>query len=151
MTGNQRGDEGDVRLPLGPEEGVLYRQVHPKLLKDGQPTSVNFRPTDQDEGKWSVDRSSVVSAEQSHTAYLERGLESIGVWGVSVDEVESTGRQAWADPIAPDPAAGEPGNEAHSFVDFEQLERKECEKVASLLKRAALARGRLYAPEPATP
>lgn len=131
---------------LDPSDGLLYRQVHPRLFKNGTPTSVNFRPTERDEGKLSVDRSSVVSAEQAHQRFLARGLDSIGTWAFSVEEVESTGRNAWADPIEPDPAVGEPGNPAHAFVDFDELDRKQSEAVARLLKRAALDRGRLFPP-----
>lgn len=133
---------------LESDEGVLYRQVHPKLFKNGEPTSVNFRPTERDAGKLSVDRSSIVAAEQAFVHYVERcGRESVGVWGVTVDEVRDCGRSAIADPIPEDNPEGEPANPAHAFVDFRDLTRRpECEAVAKILKRAAIARGRLHPP-----
>jgi hypothetical protein len=123
---------------------VLYRQVHPKLFKNGQPTSVNFRPGGQDAGKVSVDRSSIWTAEQAYRQYVEHLRNaSVGAWGFTVDEVICSGTKAWPDPLPAEPT-GVPANPAHAFVDFRGLERKDIEAAAQLLKRAALDRGRLY-------
>jgi hypothetical protein len=129
-------------------EGLLYRQVHPSLFKNGIPTSVNFRPKPIDEGKLSVDRSSMVTAEEAHRHFVEVvGLESVGSWGISVAEVIGSGTTAWADPIAGGPGVAEPAaNPAHAFIDFRGLDRPAFEKAAKLLKRAAVSRGRLHPP-----
>ena len=69
-----------------PEE-LLFRQVPPSWVDDGEPTSQAFRPTKKDEGELSVALGSLTTPEGAyvhHTLVLK--LQSAGTWAVTVAE-----------------------------------------------------------------
>ena len=41
---------------------VMFRQVHPDFIQQGEPSSCRFRPQSNDDGKLSVDRGSLTTA-----------------------------------------------------------------------------------------
>lgn len=120
---------------------LLYRQVHPSWLKDGQPSSQAFKPTPKDDGKLSTARSALTTAEDAylhHTGALE--LQSAGTWAVTVGEVEAepVPLAAYGDPVdepVPDPA--------HAYIKYPG-DRKVIETKAKLLRAKAGERGRLH-------
>jgi hypothetical protein len=134
--------EGDR---LTDQTELLYRQVHPSWLKDGQPSSQAFKPTPKDDGRLSTARSTLTSAKDAylhHTGTLE--LQSAGTWAVSLAEVEAepVPLAAFGDPVdepVPDPA--------HSYIEYPN-DRKSIETKAKLLRAAAGARARLHPSDP---
>ena len=131
-----------------PQEGLL-RQVGPSWLdEDGIPSSQAFYPWRTiDDGCLSVDRSSITSPETSyHLATGEPpagfGLESVGVWGLRVEEVSALDLSAWSDPV--EATAEKPANSAHALVEFGGVAQKKRKSLGRTLKLRALARGRLH-------
>lgn len=120
---------------------LLYRQVHPSWIKDGQPSSQAFKPTTKDEGRLSTARAAKITAEAAfihHTGTL--GLASAGSWAVTVGEVgaDPVPLQAFADPVEepkPDPA--------HAYIAYPE-DRKAIDIKAKLLKVKAHQRGCLH-------
>lgn len=127
-TAERRLDESDE---------LLYRQVHPKWLDDGEPSSQAFRPTKKDEGMLSVGLGNKTTAENAflhHTQTL--GLSSHGTWAVTVGEAATAELSSFEQPLEGDPA--------HGFIDFRALGRRATEARAKLLLAKARARGCLY-------
>ncbi len=124
-----------------PEE-LLFRQVHPSWVKDGQLTSQAFKPTPKDDSRLSVSRSALTTPGQAFAHHTGRlGLAAVGTWAVTVTEVEADPVQlvAYSDPVLgpiPDPA--------HAFIEFPAEPRKLIETKAKLLLAAARRRGRLH-------
>ena len=137
-------DHDDTRLRERDE--VLFRQVHPKQMDGDIPGSGAFKPSTNDEGRMSVDRSSITSPEGSFTLHTEsKGLQSQGVWGVSVGEFESKDVVCHADPIAE--SDHDPANPAHALANFGQQTKSAIRKTALALKEFALTRGRFHPEE----
>jgi hypothetical protein len=125
--------------PLTDETEHLFRQIHPKppFIQDGRVSSVAFRPTEKDQGRLSVARSSKTTAEDSYRTYVAQGFTSAGVMAVSVHECHSIDLTAYDDPL--------PNNPAHAFIDFSKCSsKKECEKNAKILSERARKRGFLF-------
>ena len=120
---------------------LLFRQVHPNWLKDGQPSSQAFKPTPKDDGKLSAARGAKTNPETAFVHHTDTlGLQSAGTWAVNVDEVEATPvpLEAYGDPVTeptPDPA--------HAFIEYPD-DRKLVEAKAKILRAKAGARGRLH-------
>lgn len=129
-----------------PEE-VLFRQIHPSLLQDGEPASSSFRPKGSDKGKLSVDRGAMTTAERSHALYTANGFSSVAVYGVTVGEFGKCGIPCEPDPL---PATSElAANPAHALANFVDYGSSMQRTVAKRLKTFALARGVLHPkPEP---
>lgn len=129
---------------IDPNE-VLFRQVHPELLHGGVPASTAFVPTRSDEGKLSVDRSSLTTAKEAFELYMANGLLSCGTYGVTIGEFSVHGLL-----YAPDPIRGVPGqkdNLAHAVVDYSSLGSTSKQKnVGKRLAAVAAARGVLHKP-----
>lgn len=125
---------------LSDDEGVLYRQAHPELVDDGVPSSSVFRPTPKDEGKLSVDRSTLTSPKEAFELFLQKGYRSIAVFGVSVEEFKSERIRCIADPIVD----SHPKNPAHALADYSQFGQNQRTKIAKRLKKLAVARGQLH-------
>lgn len=127
----------ESRLTSAPE--LLHRQAHPAFIRDGRISSAAFRPNSQDNGRLSVSRDSIVSAEEAFRRYTGRGRDSCGVWSVTVGECNSLGLEAYEDGLADDPS--------HALVDFQPLpSKKQFEKVADKLAALARQRGCQYTP-----
>ncbi len=134
------------QLPASPE--ILYRHVTTSCFEEGQPTSQAFLPRrHSDDGCLSVDRASLTSAEQSHLLATRSppggfGLQSVGVWGLSLEDVYSVALTAWSDPV---PASeGKPANPAHALIEFGDLSEGNRRRLGRAFKVRALARGRLF-------
>jgi hypothetical protein len=119
---------------------MLFRQVHGNWVEKGVPTSQAFRPMPKDEGMMSIARGSKTTAELAHEHYTRvLGLDSVGTWGLLVAEVEATSPLRAREAELPD-------DPAHGFVDFRDLPRKVCERLAKILLARAVERGRLHPP-----
>lgn len=118
---------------------ILLRQVHPTFAPDGELTSQAFFPFPKDDGKLSVYDGDLITAPDSHKHYTSvLKYESVGVWGVSQQEVSEIGLESIASWREDSPA--------HAHIDFEDRDEKTCRKLAKKLKAAALTRGCLFAP-----
>ena len=121
---------------------VLYRQIHPDLIQDGEPASSGFRPNESDKDMLSVDRGSVTSPADSHSLYTKNGLSSVAVYGVSVAEFGSEGIPCKADPLEAE--NGMLANSAHALASFAGLGISRQRKLGKKIKNLALARGLLH-------
>jgi hypothetical protein len=129
------------------DEGeILYRQVHPNWFDAGVPTSQGFRPGTGDDCP-SVDRSSLTTPQRSYQLFTDPkpfgfAGTSEGVWGVSVEEVDNAGIEAWASPVAA--TTDTPANPAHAVLDFLNHGRNPSGRIGRVLRDAAVRRKRLY-------
>lgn len=128
------------KLTSGDE--VLFRQIHPNSLQDGEPGSDRFRPSEVDNNKLSTDRSSVTSPEAAHRLYTSTGKLSAAVFGLSVEEFATESISCVVDPIKDDPVL--PDNPAHALADYSDHDAKKQKVVAKRLKSLAIKRGFLY-------
>ena len=119
---------------------LLFRQVNPSWIKEGQVTSQLFRPTRKDEKRTSVYDGDQVTAQESYCHYtVELGYRSVGVVAVTVTECEDQNLTAIPDPdMFP----------AHALIDFRGYSNNDIIKKAICLKRAAMERGWQYCPGP---
>lgn len=120
---------------------LLLRQIKPAWLDGETVSSQNFRPASSDHDLLSVSRSSLISPSDCFALFIARGLQSVGVMGVTVAETTAAGVAAWGDPepdlVPPDPA--------HAVIDFRALpSRGAREKAGKKLLAAAVARGWLH-------
>ena len=121
---------------------ILFRQIHPNSLQSGEPGSDRFRPTPSDSNMLSTDRSSLTTAEASHSLYTSTGRKSAAVFGLSVHEFGRENIQCVEDPIAA--STNDPGNPAHALADYSLHDEKAQKLIAKRLKRLAVARGCLF-------
>ena len=65
---------------------LLYRQIHPELIKKttGIPSPTNFKP--EDGRTLSTRREGIGSAGAAHEAHIAKGLRSSGTWAFTVAE-----------------------------------------------------------------
>jgi hypothetical protein len=133
---------GELIVPSGDEE-LLWRQVHPTQIDDGHVRSCVFAPTAKDEGELSVVRGSKVAAKDAFEYYTtQMGFESVGSYGITVDEVAQNGLRAIDDSAGPSAADLPPG---HAFVDFRAVpSSSKAQKIGAKLRDLAQARGRVY-------
>ncbi len=124
------------------QDEVMFRQVHPDFIQQGEPSSCRFRPQSNDEGKLSVDRGSLTTAVQSHALYTSTGKRSAAVFGVSVAEFGSQEVAVHTDTT--EATETHPANEAHALADFSAHTASKQKTIGKRLKRDAVARGRLH-------
>ncbi|MFI5297922.1 MAG: hypothetical protein ACHREM_07465 [Polyangiales bacterium] len=130
---------------LTDDDEFLFRQVHPTFVRDGRPSSQAFRPTPKDEGKLSVARGALTTAEDAYTLHTQRrGLASAGSWAVTVGECREQALVAVEDPI--ESSADAVVDPAHALVDFAQVSKSQAEAKGARLARHAHDRGRLHPP-----
>lgn len=129
---------------LSVDEEVLFRQIHPNSLHDGEPSSDRFRPSAMDANMLSTDRSSLTSAEGAHALFTSTGRQSGAVYGVSVGEFRAEEIDCVEDSIKDHPEL--PDNPAHALADFSPHAEKKQKLIAKRLKSAAIARGCLFKP-----
>lgn len=127
---------------------VLLRQVHPTHKKaDGTLSAQAFTPTKRDAGLLSTMRG-VVGASEAHRRWISDGRESLGTYGISVEEVEhvavdldggGTGcLQTFDD-------AEHIGIEDHASIDFTELPTPgKVRQAGRKIREAAVERGILH-------
>ncbi len=137
MTSAGERDGSPGRQLLTDPAEVLFRQVHPKWVDGGVPSSQAFAPTRKDEGELSIARAALTTAESAFKHYtMVQQMESAGTWGITVGEASDAGLSSFDDHREDVPA--------HGFVDFRELGRRQAERKAKLLAACARTRGRLY-------
>jgi hypothetical protein len=126
-----------TETPLTDETELLYRQIPPVWVDDGIPSSQAFVPTKKDSGKLSIYLGSQISPEDAYKHYTTvEGLKSEGSWGISVGELQQADLNSFPESLG--------NNQAHGFIDFRGLGRKQCERKGKLLVARARDRGRLH-------
>lgn len=117
---------------------LLYRQVNPHWVINGEPNSQTFMPTRKDQGLLSVyDGDQITPVDSWHHFTGVLGYASAGVAAVSLAEC-----QAQQLAVHPDPESFP----EHALIDFTGLSRSQRERKAAQLKAAALARGWQFLP-----
>lgn len=120
---------------------LLLRQVHPNFIdENGIPATDRFRPYEGDNNKMSVDRSSLVTAQESHTRYTALGRRSGGVFGLLVEEFAGESIDCFEDPIS---EAGKE-NPAHAIADYSSHDLKSQKLISKRLCQLARKRGAIY-------
>lgn len=90
---------------------MLLRQVYPSWVdQSGNVTWQIFHPRPIDNKLLSVDNGDMVSAEESFLSFIERGMQSVGVFGVTVQECGAQDLSCIE--------AQSSQNLAHSVIDF---------------------------------
>lgn len=117
---------------------LLFRNIHPKWMDNGIPTSQAFRPTPKDDKRLSVDQSSKTTAQGSYETHTnKKNLLSSGIFGVSVGEFNEEKVVCVEDPLE--------DNRAHALADYTNLgSNNVIEKTAKKIKKKAIKRGILY-------
>ncbi|WP_125255468.1 hypothetical protein [Brevundimonas fluminis] len=127
---------------LDDDNELLFRQVHPNFVVDGQLSSQPFQPSVKDDNKLSVDRSSLTTAADSHSLYTSNGFESVAVYAVNVAEFGAEALPCVSDPL---PAAGDlAANPAHALADYSAHKPSKQKTIAKRLKQKAINRGRQH-------
>lgn len=127
---------------LTDDSELTYRQIHPNYMRRGLPASNRFMPSARDQNQLSVDRGSMLSAADSHAAYVALGLVSTAVYGVSVGEFREEVIPTRSDPIAASEESK--GNPAHALADYAAHADVEQKLIAARLCLKAIARGTLH-------
>lgn len=140
MTEEQAAGEGpSAERQLNDPHELLYRQVHPNWIDDGEPSSQAFKPTKKDEGMLSIALGSKTTAEDAFRHHTETlGLASGGTWAVSVEEASDVELRAYEQPLDNSPA--------HGFIDFRNTGGSAAERKAKQLRVNARDRGCLHQP-----
>ena len=123
-------------------EEVLFRQIHPNCIQDGEPASDRFKPQPNDNGFMSVDRSSLTSAAASQELYIRTGRQSAAVYGVTVGEFKDESVECSGDPLVENETTL--ANDAHALADYTTREEKDWRLISKRLTQKAKARGRLH-------
>ncbi len=128
--------------PFDDDEELLLRQVHPKFIVEARITSQTFLPTEKDDKKLSVNRNSMISAHEAFNLHTQvKKLQSIGVWGVSVEEVKTFDSLS----LESDPIETPIQDLSHSLINFSKLSSESRIKAtAKQLTAKARDRGCLY-------
>lgn len=129
---------------MADQQELLYRQVtiHTWDEVNRRPSSKAFEPVDADNGMASYSRESKTTAKlarQHHTTNAKS--PSLGVWAVTVQEVETEGLRAVDDSQSTPPPGLAQWPPGHCFVDYRHLQSKgEIRTVRAMLLAKALAR-----------
>lgn len=121
---------------------VLFRQIHPNFMQNGEPASDRFRPQPNDEGMMSLDREALTTAAASYALYTSNGRQSAAVYGVAIGEFDTEVVPCQEDPLAATGTA--PANPAHALADYTRHDYKAQKNISKRLKRKAVARGQLH-------
>jgi hypothetical protein len=127
---------------LTDESELLFRQIHPDLMQNGEPSSSGFRPKDSDQNMLSVDRSTVTTASGSHALYTGNGYKSAATYGLSVGEFNLHDISCRPDPLTA--VNGRSANPAHALADFSKHGTSKQKTLAKKIKKLAVARGVLH-------
>jgi hypothetical protein len=117
----------------------LLRQIHPSFLKGDQASTQAFRPTPKGKDRLSFDDGDQVSAQAAWSRYTnERGLQSVGILAVTVQECEGENLDVIRDGV-PDPE--------HVSVNFAGKTNGQRKTISKHLRDFAMARGWQVGPE----
>jgi hypothetical protein len=117
-------------------EELLYRHIHPSLLNlDNEPMSCCFYPNTNDNGKLSVDRSSLVTPEQSFQTYTKTN-KSYAIYALSVKDFKESNISCISDPLE--------NNTAHALADYSGYSNSQRTKIGKLLRKKSVDRGCIY-------
>lgn len=128
--------------PLTNADEVLFRQIHPNCMQNGEPASDRFKPQPNDAGLMSVDRGSLTDAATSHALYTSTGNQSGAVYGVTVGEFGDEVVECRDDPL--ETTEDTPANPAHALADYTPHEERKWKLISKRLTQKAKARGRLH-------
>ena len=118
------------------KDTLLYRQVNPSWIQNGEPSSQVFAPTPKDEKKLSVYDGEQINAEDSWKHYTNTlGLSSKGTLAITVSECEDEDLV-----VVPDPETFK----EHTLVDFSNCSTNQIKNKAKKLKQKALDRDWCY-------
>lgn len=120
------------------EDTLLYRQINIDWIDNGEVSSQAFRPTPKDKDKLSLYSSEVFSAEEAFDHFLDRGLTTEGVMGLTNSEFDKTGIPTTQDN---DPFLG------HVFADYSSKGKSAQRTASKKLKVMANQRGWLHPQE----
>ena len=135
-------DLEECESPVSAGDELLWRQVHPRYVDDGVPSSQAFVLSSGDGGKLSVDRGSKVDAEGAFRHYTEEiGNASAGCVSVSTADVEAASARTVDDSDCPQAADSPPRSSAHSYVDLRTLDKGQQRRLRQDLLLAAMNRG----------
>lgn len=133
------GELRDCEYELDDADELLWRQVHPRFVRDGVVAAEGFVGPKPGTSEISVVRSSVRSSDLARTYHTETlGLDSAGTWAVSVSEVLDGQGRSIDDANCPD--VDTPG---HAYVDLRLLSKNERKQARVVLAAAATNRGQL--------
>lgn len=128
---------------------LLHRQVHPQFVQANGLSSQAFTPFPRDDGKLSVDRNSLSSAQEAYALHIRKvdpkrqtNLESAGTWSVTVGECRDLKL-----PVLADPVEGAEPNPAHCLIDFHQHSHNQRKRCGKKLRDKAVERGQTYNPK----
>ena len=122
------------------DDNLLYRQIHPSWITEGEVGSQAFRPSKKDEGKLSVHDGEQVEAIDSWSHYTRvENFESVGVMAVTVGECKSLGLS-----VNPSPKLLTP---FHCEIDFTEFSGNQRKIKSQQLADFAKARGWQYRSE----
>lgn len=128
--------------PLTNSDEVLFRQIHPNCMHNGEPASDRFKPQQNDAGLMSVDRSSLTDAARSHLLFTSTGAHSAAVFGVTVQEFAEEAIECHDDSLAA--TSTSPANPAHALADYTPHAEKNWKLISKRLTRKAKTRGQLH-------
>lgn len=131
--------------PLSNEQELLFRQVHPGFIEDGQPSSQPFRPTPKDGNKLSVDRSAITTAEHAFKLYKANGFSTSAVYGLTVGEFHGEQISCFSNPLCEVPPLN--ANPAHALADYSPHNANQQKNRGKRLRQIAIARGQLHPPK----
>jgi hypothetical protein len=118
---------------------LLYRQVNPAFIQQGNISSQAFRPTPKDNNRLSVYDGDLISAKDSHEHFtLVIGCLSAGVLAVSVQECLGENLPVISDPETFD---------EHALIDFTEhslISKGSVIRKAETLRKYAVNRGWCY-------
>jgi hypothetical protein len=131
--------------PIEDGNELLLRQVHPNFIMESCISSQVFLPTDKDDKKLSVNRSSMISAREAFDLHTKgKKLQSAGVWGVSVEEVLTFDSLS----IESDPIEAPIEDRSYSLINFSKLpSESRIKATAKQLTAKARDRDCLYKPD----
>jgi hypothetical protein len=138
--------EGEVEIEDRNES--LWRQVNSAWVDGDTVAKLAFLPSEKDQLKLSVCRSSKVSAREAYEEYTrDLGLTSVGVLALTTADVITCGLRTIDDKNSIDPP--DPCPSGHSYIDFRRIATNSAMKrAAAALRDAAQAREWAFVPDP---
>ena len=121
-------------------ETLLYRQIHPHFIVEGEAQSVAFRPSRKDRCCLSVYDSDKITAEEAWRHFTSTlKLKSGGIMAVTVDECHKMGLKVDPD-YKPYPT--------HVSINFGTSNKSRIRVLSEYLITVACARGWIFGPIP---